>query len=83
LELKYGLESAIQGIEDSHTQVKKLAEYVNADVLVDEMVWWLLNIEVVLGKAVGCSWSSYCGAEESNMEELKLEAYLITTGLKI
>jgi hypothetical protein len=53
-----------------------LAEYVTADVLVDEMVWRLLNIEAVLGKAVGRSWFVYCGAEESDMEELELKAYL-------
>jgi hypothetical protein len=76
LELQYGLESAIQGIEDSRAQLKKLAEYVTADVLVDEMVWRLLDIEVVLGKVVGRSWFVYCGAEESDMEELELKAYL-------
>jgi hypothetical protein len=40
------------------------------------MVWRLLNIEVVLGEAIGRNWSIYCGAEESDMEELELEAYL-------
>jgi hypothetical protein len=45
-------------------------------VLVEEMVWHLLDIEDVLGKAIGHSGSSYCGAEESHMEEIELEAYL-------
>jgi hypothetical protein len=40
------------------------------------MVWRLLNIEAVLGEAIGRNWSIYCGAEESDMEELELEAYL-------
>jgi hypothetical protein len=76
LELQYGLESAIQGIEDSRAQLKKLAEYVTADVLVDEMVWRLLDNEAVLGKVIGCNWFVYCGAEESDMEVLELKAYL-------
>jgi hypothetical protein len=29
-----------------------------------------------LGKDVGRGWSAYCGAEESDMEDLELEAYL-------
>jgi hypothetical protein len=40
------------------------------------MVWQLLDIEAVLGEAIGHNWSNYCGAEESDMEELELEAYL-------
>jgi hypothetical protein len=76
LELKYGLESAIQGIEESHAQLKKLADYVMGDVLAKEMVWRLLDIEDVLEKVVGRSWSAYCGAEEYDMEELELESYL-------
>jgi hypothetical protein len=39
-------------------------------------VWRLLDIEVVLRKAAGRSWSTYCGAEESDLEELGLKAYL-------
>jgi hypothetical protein len=76
LDLQYGLESTLEGIEESHVQLKKLTDYVTADVLMDEIVWCLLNIEDVLGKAAGRSWSTYCGAELSDMEELELEAYL-------
>jgi hypothetical protein len=76
LDLRYELESALEGIEESCAQLKKLADYVTADMFVDEIVWCLLNIEDVLGKAAGRSWSAYCGAEESDMEELELEAYL-------
>jgi hypothetical protein len=75
-ELEEGLEPAIQGMEDSRAQLKKLVEYVTTDVLVDEIMWRMLDIEAVLGKAIGRSWSIYCGAKESEMEELELEAYL-------
>jgi hypothetical protein len=69
VELKYGPESAIQGIEESRAQLKKPAEYVRPDMFIDEIVWRLLE-------AAGHGWSAYCGTEESDMEELELEAYL-------
>jgi hypothetical protein len=75
-DLQYGLESALEGIEESRAQLKKLADYATTDMFIDEIVCRLLDIEDVLGKAVGCSWSAYCGADESDMEELELEAYL-------
>jgi hypothetical protein len=74
--LQYGLESALEGTEEPCTQLKKMADYVTTDMFVDEIVWRLLDIEVMLRKAAGRSWSTYCGAEESDLEELGLKAYL-------
>jgi hypothetical protein len=52
---QYGLESALEGIEESRAQLKKLADYATTDMFIDEIVCRLLDIEDVLGKAVGCS----------------------------
>jgi hypothetical protein len=76
VELQYGLDSTIQGIENSRAQLKKLAEYVMPDMFIDKIVWRLLDIKAGLGKPACCGWSTYCGAEESHMEELELEACL-------
>jgi hypothetical protein len=47
-ELELGLQSAFDGMENLRTQLKKLAAYVIADVLVDEIVWRMLDIDALL-----------------------------------
>jgi hypothetical protein len=69
------LEEDIIGMEDAHTELKKLAPYVSADMFIDEIVCQMLDIEGKLQTNIGRSWSVLCGADEEDMVELEQEAY--------
>jgi hypothetical protein len=73
-EFKVRLEEAIIGMENARTELKKLASYVSADMFIDEIVWWMLDIEEKLQTNLGRSWSVLCGANEEDMVELEREA---------
>jgi hypothetical protein len=51
------------------------ASYVNANVLIKEIVWRMLDIDAKLKTTLGCSWSVLSGADAEDMEELEREAY--------
>jgi hypothetical protein len=74
-ELTVDLVSAIMGMEDVCVELKKLVSYVNVDVLIEEIVWRMLNIDAKLETILGRSWSVLCGADAEDMEELEWEAY--------
>jgi hypothetical protein len=73
-EFKVRLEEAIIGMEDARTELKKLASYVSANMFIDEIVWWMLDIEGKLQTNLGRSWFVLCGANEEDMVELEREA---------
>jgi hypothetical protein len=52
-ELEQALESAIDGMENSCAQLKKLAPYVTADIFVDEIVWWMLEVCLITPLRIG------------------------------